>query len=51
MTFFRLVKAGYARSLREAESMDARSVIQALAYETFLSQYQMTMTELNKPKG
>lgn len=44
---FRLVKAGYARSIEEARKMTAREVLQALAYESFLVDYQAAFRELN----
>lgn len=44
---FRLVKAGYG-SLREVEEMDARRVLQALNYESFLADYEAAYVEMNK---
>jgi hypothetical protein len=46
--FLRLVKEGYAGSLKEAMELDARTVVQALYYEAFLGMYQDTYVWLNK---
>lgn len=46
--YFRLVKGGYASSVGEASHMDARCVLQALAYERFLGDYERAYIELNK---
>lgn len=48
LIYFRLCKAGYARSINEARELDARTVLQALAYETFLVDYERAFFELNK---
>lgn len=48
LTYFRLCKAGYASSVFEAAQMDARTVLQALAYEHFLSDYESAYYDLNK---
>lgn len=47
MIYFRLVKAGYG-SLNEVREMDARTVLQALFYEDFRSDYELVFMELNK---
>jgi len=44
---FRLVKSGYG-SLKEVQEMTARTVIQALNYESFLSDYEAAFMEKNK---
>lgn len=46
--YFRLCKAGYAASVGEAKCMDVRTVVQALAYEKFISDYEIAYLELNK---
>jgi hypothetical protein len=46
--YFRLVKGGYASSVAEAATMDARTVVQVLLYEKFLQDYEQTYLELNK---
>ena len=43
----RLVKAGLG-SLAEVREMDARTVIQALHYESFCDDYERAHWELNK---
>jgi hypothetical protein len=48
LIYFRLCKAGYAGSVLEAAEFDARTVIQALYYEDFCSDYEHTFLELNK---
>lgn len=48
LIYFRLVKSGYAASLREAKEMDVREVIQALHYETFLADYEKAFIEMNR---
>lgn len=48
LIYFRLCKAGYASSVKEASKMDARTVLQALAYENFLSDYEQAYIDLNK---
>jgi hypothetical protein len=48
LIYYRLCKAGYAKSVQEAKTMDAREVIQALAYEGFLNDYERVWLELNK---
>lgn len=47
MVYFKLCKAGYARSVPEAAALDARTVLQALAYETFLGDYETTFLKIN----
>lgn len=44
----KLVKGGYAGSLEEATKMDVRSVLQCMAYENFLGDYQDAYLELNR---
>jgi hypothetical protein len=44
---FRLVKEGYG-TLLEVIEFDARTVLQALAYEGFCGDYEQTYLELNK---
>ena len=44
---FKLVKAGYG-DIEVVKRMDSREVLQALAYEKFLGDYQETYMELNK---
>lgn len=44
----RMVKAGYASSLKEAKEMTAREVLQALHFEAFNDDYQLAYIELNK---
>jgi hypothetical protein len=41
------VKAGYG-TLREVEEMNARTVLQALYYESFISDYESAYMEMNK---
>lgn len=48
MIYFRLCKEGYASSVPEAMTLDARTVLQALAYEAFLSDYERTYIKLNE---
>lgn len=48
LIYFRLCKAGFARSISEAREMDCRTVLQALAYEKFLGDYELAYLELNK---
>lgn len=43
-----MVKAGYAKSIHEASELDARTVVQALHYEAFLTDWEMAFMELNK---
>jgi hypothetical protein len=43
-----LVKLGYASSITEARELDARTVLQALYYEDFCSDYEKAYVELNK---
>jgi hypothetical protein len=45
-----LIKAGYASSVPEAMTLDARTVIQAINYENFLGDYEACYIELNMPK-
>jgi hypothetical protein len=42
-----LIKAGYARSIEDAKKMDVRTVVQALAYEDFLIDYEDAYVKLN----
>lgn len=44
--FFRLVKAGYG-PLSEVKKMTAREVLQALAYEHFVTDYENAYVEMN----
>jgi len=44
-----MCKAGYATSIREAGTMTAREVLQALAYEKFCSDYDRAYVEINRP--
>lgn len=46
--YFRLCEEGYARSISEAEELDARTVLQALARIKFLDDYERAYWELNK---
>lgn len=46
--YFRLCKGGYASSVPEAMELDARTVLQALSYERFLSDYEQTYMDLNR---
>lgn len=48
LVYFRLCKAGYAGSIKEARALDARTVLQALYYETFMADYERAFLELNK---
>lgn len=48
VVYFRLCKSGYASSIKEAETLDVRTVLQALAYEKFCGDYQIAFLELNK---
>lgn len=43
------MKAGYG-TLKEVEDMDARTVLQALHYEKFISDYESAYVELNRKK-
>lgn len=47
MIHIKLVKGGYG-SLSEVKKMDAREVIQALAYENFLIDYENAIYDLNE---
>lgn len=47
MIQLKLVKAGYG-SIEEVQKMTARQTLQALAYESFLSDYEAAFVELNK---
>ena len=47
LIYFRLCKAGYATSVREAAELDARTVLQALYYEGFCSDYELAYLEIN----
>lgn len=46
--YFRLCKAGYARSVIEAMELPARVVLQAIYYESFCSDYEAAYLEVNK---
>lgn len=46
--YFRLCDAGYAQSIADAAKLDARTVIQALYYEKFKSDYEQAYIEINK---
>lgn len=48
LIYLRLCKAGYARSVAEAAELDARTVLQAINYESFCSDYEQAFLELNK---
>lgn len=48
LIYFRLCKEGYASSVKEAAEMDARTVLQALNYEKFCSDYESAYLEINK---
>lgn len=48
LIYFRLCKSGYASSVKEAAEMDARTVLQALAYDEFCHNYEAAFLELNK---
>jgi hypothetical protein len=48
LIYFRLVKAGYAPTVREAAQMTAREVLQALHYEKFISDYEAAFVEINR---
>lgn len=39
---------GYARSVKEASELDARTVLQAFAYEDFCNDFDLAFMELNK---
>lgn len=43
----RLSKAGYG-SVREIEGWDARRVLQALAYESYLDDYEQAWIDINR---
>jgi hypothetical protein len=47
LVYFKLCKAGYASSVKEASEMDARSVIQALHYENFCNDWEEQFLKLN----
>lgn len=47
MIHYRLVKAGYG-TLEEVRKLNARDVIQALHYESFLSSYEAAYVEMVK---
>lgn len=47
LIYFKLMKAGYAQSLKEARELTAREVLQALAYERFIGDYERSYIELN----
>jgi len=46
LVYFRLCKAGYASSVKEASEMDARTVIQALHYEGFCNDWEQAFLEI-----
>lgn len=47
--FLRLCKEGYGPTPRDIEEkMNAREVIQALYYESFLSDYEQAFVQVNK---
>ncbi len=48
LIYFRLCEAGYVSSVREAETLDARTVLQALSRIKFLADYEAAYMELNK---
>jgi hypothetical protein len=48
LVYFRLCKSGYASSIREAALLTAKEVLQALAYDRFLNQYEAKWLEMNK---
>lgn len=48
LVYFRLCKEGYAASISDAMTLDSRTVLQALHYENFLSDYERAFAELNK---
>lgn len=48
LIYFQLCKAGYASSVLEARKLDARTVLQALAYESFLADYEKAYIEINR---
>lgn len=48
LIYYRLCKAGFARSVAEAKELDVRTVVQALAYEKFCNDYEAAYMELNK---
>lgn len=50
LIYFKLCKSGYARSIAEAKELGPREVLQALAYESFSSEYQRVYMELNSAK-
>jgi hypothetical protein len=47
VTYFQLVELGMG-NYKEVQELDARTVIQCLAYEQFKSEYQTTYLEINK---
>lgn len=50
MLYMRVVKAGFAGSLREAEAMSTREIYQSLHFEAFTQDYERQYYELNKPE-
>lgn len=48
LIFLKLCKCGYARSVLEASELDAKTVLQALSYESFCTDYERAYMELNK---
>ncbi len=48
LIYFRLCKAGYARSVPEAATLDVRTVVQALHYESFCAEYEYTYLEKSR---
>jgi hypothetical protein len=47
LVYFKLCKAGYAGSVAEAKEMDVRTVLQALAYESFCNDWEAMFWQLN----
>jgi hypothetical protein len=43
-----MCKLGYASGMSEARELDARTVLQALNYEEFVSDYEQTFVEMNR---
>lgn len=48
LVYLRLCKWGYATSVMEAKTYDARTVMQAFAYEMFCDDYERAFLEVNK---
>lgn len=49
LVYLKLCKMGYAKSVREAEELGAREVLQAFHYEDYCNQYEIAYGEINKP--